>query len=185
MDVRFKTPANFYIYGQTQSGKSYFTSCMLRYLEELFYPVLTKIIYCYGEYQKEFDELLPSMEFPDHLNDMVCGHDHSLVVLDDLMLQYFNDQHVADLFTGGFASSRNICAVLDTKFVSARYIIAHNQFEFSLLCDFSKPARFVGYFNFGEPNVSRAYGLPCRIISRRHKQTLWVLDDNTIQYNFI
>ena len=83
MDVRFKTPANFYIYRQTQCGKSYFTRYMLRYLEELFYPVPTKIIYCYGEYQKEFDELPPSVEltegFPDHLNDMVRRHDHSLV----------------------------------------------------------------------------------------------------------
>ena len=39
--------------------------------------------------------------FPDHLNDMVRGHDHSLVVLDDLMSQCSNDQRVADLFTRG------------------------------------------------------------------------------------
>ena len=105
MDVRFKTPANFYICGQTQCGKSYFTRHMLGCLEELFCPVPTKIIYCYGEYQKEFDELPPGVEvtegFPDHLNDMVRGHDHSLVVLDDLMSQCSNDQRVADLFTRG------------------------------------------------------------------------------------
>ena len=56
---------------------------MLRYLEKLFYPVPTKIIYCYGEYQKEFDELPPNVEltegFPDHLNEMVRGHDHRSV----------------------------------------------------------------------------------------------------------
>ena len=78
---------------------------MLRYLEELFYPVPTKIIYCYGEYQKDFDELPPNVEltegFPDHLNDMVWGHHHSLVVLDDLMSQCSNDQRVTDLFTRG------------------------------------------------------------------------------------
>ena len=66
----------------------------------------TKIIYCYGEYQKKFDELPPNVElmegFPDNLNDMVRGHDHSLVVLDDLMSQCSNDQRVADLFTRGF-----------------------------------------------------------------------------------
>ena len=78
---------------------------MSRYLEELFYPIPTKVIYCYGEYQKEFDELPPNVEltegFPDHLNDMVRGHDHSLVVLNDLMSQCSNDQRVADLFTRG------------------------------------------------------------------------------------
>ena len=39
--------------------------------------------------------------FPDNLNDMARGHDHSLVVLDDLMSQCSNDQRVADLFTRG------------------------------------------------------------------------------------
>ena len=80
--MRFKTPANFYVCGQTQAGKSHFTRCMLRHLEELFYP--TKIIYCYGEYQKKFDKLPPNVElmegFPDNLNDMVCGHDHWFAV---------------------------------------------------------------------------------------------------------
>ena len=52
MDFTFKIPANFYVCGQTQAGKSHFTRRMLRHLEELFYPVPTKIIYCYGEYQK-------------------------------------------------------------------------------------------------------------------------------------
>ena len=77
----------------------------LRHLEELFYPVPTKIIYCYEEYQKEFDDLLPNVElmegFPDNLNDMIRGHDSSLVVLDDLMSQCSNDQRVADIFTRG------------------------------------------------------------------------------------
>jgi GTPase SAR1 family protein len=57
MDVRFKTPANFYICGQSQSGKSYLVRSMLRNLEELFFPVPSKVIYCFGEFQKEFDEL--------------------------------------------------------------------------------------------------------------------------------
>ena len=66
MDVRFKTPANFYICGQSQSGKSYLVRSMLRNLEELFHPVPTGIIYCYGEYQKELQELLqalPNIQF--------------------------------------------------------------------------------------------------------------------------
>ena len=124
MDVRFKTPANFYICGQTQAGKSHFTRCMLRHLEELFYPVPTKIIYCYGEYQKKFDELPSNVElmegFPDNLSDMVRGHDHSLVVLEDLMSQCSNDQRFADLFTRRFAPPWDIRIVSDAEFISAR-----------------------------------------------------------------
>ena len=105
MDVRFKTPANFYVCGQTQSGKSYMVRCMLRHLEELFDPVPTKIIYCYGEYQKEFDEFLPNVElmegFPNNVHELTKGHDNSLIVLDDLMSQCSNDQRVAGLFTRG------------------------------------------------------------------------------------
>ena len=78
---------------------------MLRHLEELFYPVHTKVIYCYGEYQEEFDQLPPNVElmegFPDNLSNMVRGHDNSLVVLDDSMSQCSNDRSVADLFTRG------------------------------------------------------------------------------------
>ena len=43
--------------------------------------------------------------FPDHLNDMVREHNHSLVVLDDLMSQCSNNQRVADLFTHGLHHS--------------------------------------------------------------------------------
>ena len=74
-------------------------------LEELFYPVPMKIIYCYGEYHKGFDELPLNMEliegFPDNLSDMVRGHDNSVIVLGDLMSQCSNDRRVADLFTCG------------------------------------------------------------------------------------
>ena len=106
MDVRFKTPANFYICGQSQSGKSYLVRSMLRHAEELFNPVPTKIIYCYGIYQKEFEQMLQSMPnltlvegFPENLCEMTSGHDNSLVVLDDLMSQCSNDPRVSDLFT--------------------------------------------------------------------------------------
>ena len=57
MDARFKTPTNFFICGQSRSGKSHLVRSMLHRLEDLFYPVPTRVIYCYGEYQKEFDEM--------------------------------------------------------------------------------------------------------------------------------
>ena len=105
MDVRFKTPANFYICTQTQHGKSCLVRCMLNHLEELFHPLPSKIVYCYGEYQKEFDEFHPDVEliqgFPNDVNELMKGHDNSVVVLDDLMSQCSNDPRVADLFTRG------------------------------------------------------------------------------------
>ena len=59
----------------------------------------------WGVSEKKFDDLPPNVElmegFPDNLSDMDRGHDHSLVVLDDLMSQCSNGQRVADLFTRG------------------------------------------------------------------------------------
>ena len=108
MDVRFKTPANFYICGQSQCGKSHLVRRLLYHLEELFNPVPTKIVYCYGEYQKEFDELLTTLPnivlvegFPDNMYNLTNEHDNSLVVLDDFMSHCSNDQRVSDLFTCG------------------------------------------------------------------------------------
>ena len=106
--MRFRTPANFYICGASQSGKSFFLRSMLRNLEYLFSPILSKIIYSYGVYQKEFAELsetVPNIQFvegfPNDLYDMTDAHDSSMVILDDLMSQCSNDQRVVDLFTRG------------------------------------------------------------------------------------
>ena len=98
MDVRFKVPANFYVSGQSQSGKSSLVRRLLRHTDELFYPVPTKIIYCYGEYQKEFEELrnVDLVEgFPSDLDDLTKGHDHSIVVLDDLMSECSKDKGIS------------------------------------------------------------------------------------------
>ena len=108
MDVRFKTPANFYICGQSQSEKTSLVRSMLYNLEELFHPIPTQVIYCFGQAQKELNELIEIMPkiklvegFPDDLYDIVSGHTNSLVILDDLMCQCSNDQRMSDLFTRG------------------------------------------------------------------------------------
>ena len=77
---------------------------LLYYLNELFHPVPSKVIYCYGEYQKEFDKL-PGVDFiegfPEDLNELTPGHEQTLLILDDLMSECSKDQRVSDLFTRG------------------------------------------------------------------------------------
>ena len=66
MDVRFKTPANFYICVQSESGKSYLVRSLLNHLNYLFDPVRSKIVYCYGENQHLFDDMaqtIPNIDF--------------------------------------------------------------------------------------------------------------------------
>ena len=80
----------------------------------MFYPFPTKIIYCYGEYQKEFDEFPPNVQliegFPNDIGELTKGHDNSLIVLDDLMSQCSNDPRVLDLFT---RSSRAVRIIVE------------------------------------------------------------------------
>ena len=98
MDVRFKTLANFYICGASQCGKSFLVRSMLHHRDELFEPKITKIIFCYGEYQT-----IPNLTFvegfPKNLNDMLCAN--CLVIVDDLMSQCSQNQSMSDLFTKG------------------------------------------------------------------------------------
>ena len=107
MDVRFKVPSNFYISGQSQCGKSYLVRRLLYHLNELFHPVPSKVIYCYGEYQKEFDELhgVDFIEgFPQDLNELTQGHDQTLLVLDDLTERMFKRSTCFRFIYTGFTS---------------------------------------------------------------------------------
>ena len=91
MDVRFKVPANFYISGQSQCGKSYLVRKLLHHLKELFHPTPSKVIYCYGEYQKEFDELhgVDFVEgFPTDLSQLTQGHEQTLLILEKRHIAY-------------------------------------------------------------------------------------------------
>ena len=107
MDVRFRTLANFYICGASQSRNPFFLHSMLRNLQYLFSLIPSKIIYSYGVYQKEFAKLSKTVlniqfveGFPNDLY-MTDAHNSSMVVFGRFMSQCSNDQRVVDLFTRG------------------------------------------------------------------------------------
>jgi DNA replication protein DnaC len=113
MDVRFKTPANFYISGQSQTGKSYLVRQLLYNLNDLFDPVPSKIVYCFAEHQEVFHDMaqeIPNISFvkrfPDNVYDILEGYKNSLVIIDDLMSECSKDQRVSDLFTVLTSSSK-------------------------------------------------------------------------------
>ena len=82
---------------------------MLHHRDELFEPKITKIIFCYGEYQSAFDSMMqtiPNLTFLEgytflegFLNDMLCTN--CLVIVDDLMSQCSQNQSMSDLLTEG------------------------------------------------------------------------------------
>ena len=86
MDVRFKTPANFYICGASQCGKTFLVRSMLHHRDEpLLNQKIAKIIFCYGEYQSAFDSMMqtiPNLTFVEGF----------LENLNDVMYQLFSDR---------------------------------------------------------------------------------------------
>ncbi len=125
MDVRFKTPVNFYICGQSQSGKSYLVRQILYNLNDLFDPVPSKILYCYDEHQSVFDDMtqaIPNISFingfPPCLYDLLEGYTNSLVIIDDLMSECSKDQSISDLLTCGLHHRGISVMYLTQKFIS-------------------------------------------------------------------
>ena len=116
----FTAPTTILICGSTQSGKTHFTKRLLQNADGMFSIPVDKIIYAYSEYQPMFDEMraniprlifhegLPSKEDIERYTE---GVNHTMVVLDDLMLQVAQSQDCVHLFTVT-SHHRNVTTVL-------------------------------------------------------------------------
>ena len=106
-------PFTCIVSGPTGSGKSVFTFKLIEHSEQVIIPPPERIMYCYGEYQKVFDNY-SSVEFHDVLPDLVTfdGKSRTLLVLDDLMTS--TDDRVVDLFTK-ISHHRNLSVVYLTQ----------------------------------------------------------------------
>lgn len=111
----FSTPTTILICGSTQSGKTYFTKLLLQNAKGMFTKPVQKIIYAYSEYQNIFDDMktanpgiifhqgLPSKEDIDQYTEDI---DHTVLVLDDLMLKIVQSEDCVHLFTVTSPSER-------------------------------------------------------------------------------
>jgi hypothetical protein len=116
----FSAPTTILICGSTQSGKTHFTKQLLQNADGMFSVPVDKIIYAYSEYQTMFEEMrtsiprlvfhegLPSKEDIERYTE---GVNHTIVVLDDLMLQVAQSQDCVHLFTVT-SHHRNVSTVM-------------------------------------------------------------------------
>ena len=113
---RLKHPLTCVIAGNTSSGKSTFTQKLIKYKDDMIYPRITKIIYCYSEFK-------PSLEWGDittyskgYSEDLISreklGNHRTLLVIDDL-----SDEVEADEMT------RLFCKLSHHRSISVLFLV--------------------------------------------------------------
>jgi septin family protein len=105
MDLRFAHPFTCLVAGPTKAGKTTFVKNLIKNRSNLISEPLSKIWWCYGEYQESYEELKNDVLFIKGFPDMSVLREHSplpqLLILDDLMQELQNDSHLTELFTRG------------------------------------------------------------------------------------
>jgi hypothetical protein len=115
--IVFQHPFRFLIAGPSQSGKSVFTSRLLRNIDYI-QPAPERIIWAYGEANiVQFDNIQKTcsknIEFIQGVPDteMFDANEKNLLIIDDLMEAAGKSSKVADLFTKG-SHHRNLSVIL-------------------------------------------------------------------------
>ena len=88
-NLQLITPFTAQVVGATGSGKMEFVYNLLRHSNDIVDQKFDKYIYCYGEYQKKFEEF-PFVEFVHSFDPYVCslectGGKSCLLILDDVL----------------------------------------------------------------------------------------------------
>lgn len=116
----FSAPTTILICGSTQSGKTHFTDRLLQNADSMFTTPVDKIVYAYSEHQPMFDKMMSSiprlifhqgLPSKEEIEQYTEGVNHTIVVLDDLMLQVAQSQDCVHLFTVT-SHHRNVTTVM-------------------------------------------------------------------------
>lgn len=116
-------PFSMLIVGTTNSGKTVFTSKLLR--SNIIQHKPPQIVYCYRMWNKLFDSL-HGIQFIKGLNkllEIVDELENCVIVLDDVATEAATSKHVATMFTAGM-HHRNISVILiaHNLYMQAKYM---------------------------------------------------------------
>ena len=96
-------PAPILVSGPSGCGKTYLIRDLIRYKKDLFSIEPTEVVYYYAIYQEIYNSM-PGVEFiqgrPSSL-ERFQNDEHSLIIIDDAMLDLVNDKVTASLFIRG------------------------------------------------------------------------------------
>lgn len=107
-DIRLRHPFPLLVSGPTMCGKTSFVRKLLESGNDMIDNPPEKILWCYGEYQPLFQEMLktiPNIEFiegiPSDINQLLRPSQRNLIVLDDLMSDTGSNKEITNLVTRG------------------------------------------------------------------------------------
>lgn len=109
MSLKLQHPFTLLVAGPSSSGKSWFTSKIIKHGEALIHPPPDQILWIYGEWQDLYSELR-NVEFFDTIPDLKTLNPtlKTLIVVDDLMGS--EGETISELFTRG-SHHRNISII--------------------------------------------------------------------------
>ena len=98
MDPTWKHPFTATISGPTSCGKTQWTLRFIKHVNQMVFPHIERIVWCFGVYQDIFDDQ-KNIEFHEGIpnEDMFDERNKTLLILDDLMSQA--DDRVENIFT--------------------------------------------------------------------------------------
>ena len=175
-------PFTCIVAGCTQSGKTVWMKKLLENAHQTIQPPPQRIIWCYGQWQPLYFEMLesiPGIEFyegvPDDIekSSFLDVTQRNLIVLDDLMAHVGKDRRVAALFTKG-SHHRNLSVICIVQNIfhqgkemrnislNAHYIVLfkspRDKQQISILARQINPGGVQEFMKSYEEATSRAHG---------------------------
>ena len=117
--ILFPSPTTIAISGTTMSGKTTWLNKLLHHASEMFDPPPKKGLYCYGVWQSLFTQMESQFEWlsfheglptSEDIENLTCGGEHNLIIIDDLMHSVVNSQDMEIIFTRG-AHHKNLSLI--------------------------------------------------------------------------
>jgi hypothetical protein len=107
MSIPFNFPATMGIFGPSQVGKTTFVMQLIKHAGDMFTKTPKRILYCYGAWQKAYDELDKLTHVKLHegvptraeMEEFTYDREPTLLVLDDLMAKIIKDPDVQHYVT--------------------------------------------------------------------------------------
>ena len=171
--MEFQHPFSALISGGRKSGKTVFTTKLLREGSRLIKPPPERIVWCYTKHQKDLYAELKSINkdieylegIPSDLSTMFDSKTNNLIILDDMMDEGSKDERVSQLFTRGRHDNLSVLFLTQNLFHKNQRSISLNS-EYIVLF---KNAR----------DQSQIYNLARQFMPTNSKFLVWAYQDAT------